>query len=48
VEILESEIVGLVPQAAWDENLPGDLKLSNWAPDRILETRLVKEDLFSH
>lgn len=48
VEILESEIVGLVPQAAWDENLPGDLKLSNWAPDRILETRLVQEDLFSH
>ncbi|MEJ2232040.1 MAG: glutamate formimidoyltransferase, partial [Nitrospirales bacterium] len=30
VEILESEIVGLVPQAAWDEVLPGDLQLTNW------------------
>jgi glutamate formiminotransferase/glutamate formiminotransferase/formiminotetrahydrofolate cyclodeaminase len=48
VEILESEIVGLVPQAAWDEDLPRDLQLRNWAPDRILETRLVQEDLFSH
>ena len=48
VGILESEIVGLVPQAAWDKNLPGDLKLRNWAPDRILETRLVQEHLFSH
>ncbi len=48
VEILESEIVGLVPQGAWDADLPKDLKLRNWAPDRILETRLVGEDLFSH
>jgi glutamate formiminotransferase len=48
VEILESEIVGLVPQAAWDEDLPGDLQLTNWAPDRILETRLMQKDLFSH
>lgn len=47
VEILESEIVGLVPQAAWDEDLPSDLQLRNWAPDRILETRLAQEDLFS-
>jgi len=46
--IVESEIVGLVPQAAWDDNLPGDLQLRNWAPDRILETRLMKVDLFSH
>jgi glutamate formiminotransferase len=48
VEILESEIVGLVPQAAWDEDLPGDLQLRNWARDRILENRLAQEDLFSH
>ena len=48
VEILESEIVGLVPQAAWDVNLPGDLQLINWSPDRILEARLVQKDLFSH
>ncbi len=47
VDILESEIVGLVPQAAWDEDLPRVLKLRNWAPDRILESRLVREDLFS-
>ena len=48
VEILESEIVGLVPQAAWDEDLPGDLQLRNWTPDRILENRLAQKDLFSH
>jgi glutamate formiminotransferase len=48
VKILDSEIVGLVPQAAWDEDVPGDLQLRNWAPDRILETRLAQEDLFSH
>ena len=47
-EVLESEIVGLVPQAAWDEDLPRDLQLRDWVPDRILETRLVQEDLFSH
>lgn len=48
VEILESEIVGLVPQAAWDADLPKDLQLSHWAPDQILESRLRQEDLFSH
>jgi len=47
VEILESEIVGLVPQAAWDEDLPKDLRLRDWTPDRILENRMVQEDLFS-
>jgi glutamate formiminotransferase/glutamate formiminotransferase/formiminotetrahydrofolate cyclodeaminase len=47
IDILESEIVGLVPQAAWEEDLPRALKLRNWAPDRILETRLSREDLFS-
>ena len=47
IEILESEIVGMVPQEAWDEDLPGDLQLRNWSSDRILESRLVQEDLFS-
>jgi glutamate formiminotransferase len=47
IDILESEIVGLVPQAAWEEDLPRALKLRDWAPDRILETRLSREDLFS-
>ncbi len=47
IDILESEIVGLVPEAAWDEDLPGAIKLRNWAPDRVLESRLVREDLFS-
>jgi glutamate formiminotransferase len=46
-EILESEVVGLIPQAAWDENLPKDLKLRKWNPDGILEIRLVQEHLFS-
>ena len=45
--IVESEIVGLVPQAAWDADLPRDLKLQNCGADHILETRMAQEELFS-
>jgi len=48
VEILESELVGLVPQAAWDEDLPRDLKIQNGNPDRVIERRLNQHPLFHH
>lgn len=40
VTILESEVVGLVPQAAWEEGLANDLKVRNWDFEKILENRL--------
>jgi glutamate formiminotransferase len=40
VGILESEIVGLVPQGAWDDTLVNDLKLRPMESDPILEFRL--------
>ncbi|MEE8126755.1 MAG: glutamate formimidoyltransferase, partial [Nitrospirales bacterium] len=48
VAILESELVGLVPQAAWDEDLPRDLKIRNGNPDRVIERRLNQHPLFHH
>ena len=46
VDIVESEIVGMVPQAAWDNHMSNDLKLSNWTSDRIIEIGLAKQTLF--
>jgi len=46
VDIVESEIVGMVPQAAWDNHMPKDLKLRNWTSDRIIEIGLAKQELF--
>jgi glutamate formiminotransferase len=40
VEILESEIVGLVPAAALKGLTPSDLRLRNFSNDQILEHRL--------
>ena len=40
VDILESEIVGLVPRAAWDKALAYDLKLRTVPSDPIIEDRL--------
>ena len=40
VDILESEIVGLVPHAAWDATLFNDLKLRPMESDPVLESRL--------
>jgi len=40
VDILESEIVGLVPRAAWDDTLFNDLKLRPMGSDPVLESRL--------
>ena len=45
VEILESEIVGLVPRAAWDEQLWQDLKLRPIQSDPIIESRLNKHSV---
>lgn len=46
VEIRESEIVGLVPQEAWDADLATDLKLKNWNPEGVLEVACGKYHLF--
>jgi glutamate formiminotransferase len=46
VEIEESEIVGLVPQEAWDADLATDLKLKNWNPEGVLEVACGKYHLF--
>ena len=42
VEILESEIVGLIPKAAWDESLLNDLKLRPLKSDPVIEERLAQ------
>ncbi|MCA1635551.1 MAG: glutamate formimidoyltransferase [Acidobacteria bacterium] len=41
VEILGSEIVGLVPQAALDRTAEHFLKLENFSPDLVLENRIA-------
>ncbi len=46
VEILESEMVGLVPKAAWDENLLHDLKLRPMKSDPVIEYRLEQASIF--
>ncbi len=46
VEILESEIVGLIPRAAWDEQLWHDLKLRPIQSDPIIESRLKQSSVF--
>lgn len=46
VEIQESEIVGLVPQEAWDADLVTDLKLKDWNPEGVLEVAYGKYGLF--
>ena len=41
VEILSSEIVGLVPQEALDRSAEHFLKLENYSPDVVLENRIA-------
>ena len=47
VKVAESEVVGLIPEKAWEEGLDSTLKIQNWNPDQILETRLQQKYLFS-
>jgi len=46
VDIVESEIVGLVPQVAWDEKLLYDLKLTSMGSNPIIEHRLEQSSVF--
>ncbi len=46
IEILESEIVGLIPRAAWDEQLSHDLKLQSMEPDLLIESRIEQSSMF--
>jgi glutamate formiminotransferase len=41
VDVLESEIIGLVPAAAVDGTVASSLQLTNFRPDQILENRLL-------
>jgi len=45
VDIVESEIVGMIPQAAWDDDMSNNLKLNHWRSDRIIEVSLAKHGL---
>jgi len=47
VGIEESELVGLVPQAAFSSEMIKTLKFRSWNPDQILETRLVQTGFMS-
>src|SRR5579884_2096683 len=42
VNVLESEIVGLIPQAALQNTSADELKIRDFTPDKILENRLVR------
>jgi len=46
IDIVESEIVGLVPRAAWDEKLAHDLKLRPMKSDPVLEYHLEQFPIF--
>lgn len=41
VEILESEVVGLIPRDALSQAAAHELKLARWSPDQVLETCLA-------
>jgi glutamate formiminotransferase len=41
VAVLESEIIGLVPEAALADTTPAALMLSGFSADRMLERRLI-------
>ena len=45
VEIVESELVGLIPRDALDPMKAGSLQLRNWKPDKVLETCLDQSSL---
>lgn len=46
IRIRESELIGLIPRAAWDEKLPEDLNISHWRSCCVLETACAEKDLF--
>jgi glutamate formiminotransferase len=45
VAVLDSELVGLVPAAAWDVAWPADLQMTTFDPAQILEQRLAAFNL---
>ena len=46
IEIEESELVGLIPQAAVSPTMAQDLKFRSFRPDQILENRMKIKDVF--
>ena len=43
INIFESEIVGMLPQAAWDDHMCEDLKLSHGGATQIIEVSLAQQ-----
>jgi glutamate formiminotransferase/glutamate formiminotransferase/formiminotetrahydrofolate cyclodeaminase len=43
VNIFESELVGMLPQAAWDDHICEDLKLSHGGATQIIEVSLAQQ-----
>jgi glutamate formiminotransferase len=43
VNIFESELVGMLPQAAWDDHICEDLKLSHGGATQIIEISLAQQ-----
>lgn len=48
VEVLESELIGLAPQAALDADIAARVRLRGFSPDRILENRLPPQPGDAH
>jgi len=42
VDVVESEVVGLIPKAALEGTSPEELKVRDWRDDLVLETRLAR------
>lgn len=45
IRVIESEVVGLVPEAALGGRSPEDLRIGNWTPDLLLEEQLRRSGL---
>jgi glutamate formiminotransferase len=45
IAVAESEVIGLIPEAALGGRAPADLRIGNWTPDLLLETRLRRAGL---
>ncbi|MGE3340319.1 MAG: glutamate formiminotransferase, partial [Alphaproteobacteria bacterium] len=47
IRVAESEVVGLIPEAALGGRTPADLRIANWTGDLLLEAQLQRAGLIS-
>jgi len=45
IRVVESEVIGLIPEAALGGRAPEDLRIGNWTPDLLLEEQLRRAGL---